>query len=237
MAEPMNPTPPAATRLILIEGIPGSGKTSTASWLAERLRARGLRVAWVREEAADHPVIGRDTRRTGKHPGYGERCAARWRAFATKEIQRADRELIILEGVLFQSTVRFMLEYRRAQDEPTRYFDTTEEILRPLNPWLLYYSHPEPRLYLEHEIDARKSAPYVDKIAHYTETTPFARQGGWRGRRALVEFYSHYESVCRTLVARSHLPRLDLDASRSQWEATRRHLSAWIEVNGFDPPT
>jgi thymidylate kinase len=46
------------TKLIFVEGLPGSGKTTTASWLASRLHAERLLVHLVLEH---HPRVLQET--------------------------------------------------------------------------------------------------------------------------------------------------------------------------------
>ncbi|MGM9536973.1 MAG: hypothetical protein ACI3VN_01435 [Candidatus Onthomonas sp.] len=44
------------TRLFVVEGIPGSGKSTTSSYLADLLRKRGEHVVWIDEGTGDHPA-------------------------------------------------------------------------------------------------------------------------------------------------------------------------------------
>jgi hypothetical protein len=44
------------TRLIFVERLPGAGKTTTASWLASRLRSECLRVTLFLEHQPEHPL-------------------------------------------------------------------------------------------------------------------------------------------------------------------------------------
>lgn len=49
--------------LLLIEGVPGSGKTTLAEMICNNLCAKGVNTNWYLEEAKDHPV----------HPHNGKR--------------------------------------------------------------------------------------------------------------------------------------------------------------------
>ena len=44
------------TRLVLFEGIPGSGKSTTGQFLARQLMDQGILARWWYEEEAGHPV-------------------------------------------------------------------------------------------------------------------------------------------------------------------------------------
>src|SRR5262245_7497728 len=87
--------------LVLVEGIPGSGKSSTSQWLAGRLGGR-----WWYEEEAGHPIYVFDDaaslRRTvddlaaGRHRSVVEAALAKWSAFAPRQ-----RRPLVLDGCLF----------------------------------------------------------------------------------------------------------------------------------------
>ena len=69
------------TRLIIVEGLPGSGKSTTAAMVAAELEARGKDVVCVDEGAANHPADVGDY----DFPDFASECATildTWRAFA-----------------------------------------------------------------------------------------------------------------------------------------------------------
>ena len=50
------------TRLIFVEGLPGLGKTTTASWLASRLHSEHLDICLYLEHQSSHPLnVGGDS--------------------------------------------------------------------------------------------------------------------------------------------------------------------------------
>jgi hypothetical protein len=222
------------TRLVLVEGLPGSGKTTTAAWLAGWLRARGVSASWSLEASADHPVIDRALRRTARDPGYADRCVAAWRRYADDVCAAARPGAIaVLEGCFFQSTVRFLLEHLHGAGEPQRYLRASEVALAPLAPVLVYLAQPRAETHLAQRLDARKEPGVVARIAAYTETTPCARQHGWTGRSGMTAFYLHYDRTCRDLVARTVLPTLLIDAGRADRPAVQRRVARWLEARGI----
>ena len=68
-----------AARLILIEGMIGSGKTSTAERLVDWLARRGEDAQVFREGAADHPIQTRAEDRLRAAAGPAARAAGQCR--------------------------------------------------------------------------------------------------------------------------------------------------------------
>jgi hypothetical protein len=219
---------PIETRLVLVEGIPGSGKTSTAEWIAGWLEGRGIAADWSREERHDHPVIDRPTLRTSREPGYADRCIARWRDFASAVRRSRKPQVHVLEGCFFQSTVRPMLEHEHPLSETHHYTTETVRAIATLSPRFVYLRAPDARQFLEAHVVSRKGVDIVSKIAAYTETTACARKHDWVGLPGMIEFYARYREVCDALLADTALPTLEIDTSNGDWDRVRQRIASWL---------
>ncbi len=214
--------------LILIEGLPGSGKSSLSEWLCEHLNRQGMTSTWIPELERDHPVIDRPTMRTASAPGYVDRCIARWQAFSNR-VQRLDPpSSLILDACLFQSSVRFLVEYERGAEEIDRYLPAVEDCLTPLDPHVIYLTQSDAADYLETELVRRKGFETVSRIASYSEGTPYSVARGLQGFAALKALYTAYRRVCDAMIRSSRLPVLELDATRQSESEVRQQVSLWL---------
>ena len=96
----------AVPRLILIEGMIGSGKTTTAGHLADWLARRGEDARAFDEGAADHPIRTRrvDELLAAPAPGDPEAYSAgQWRRLAEQCLR--DEQTIICESIFLQNSV------------------------------------------------------------------------------------------------------------------------------------
>ena len=166
--------------------------------------------------------------RTARAPGYADRCIARWAAFSTATQQPESPGTIILEGCLFQSTVRFLVEYERCKSEIDGYLPAVEACLAPLRPCLVYLTPTDTRAYLETELVRRKGFEIVSRIASYSETVPYSIARDLQGFSALSSLYGSYRDTCDSLVRRSSFPVLEIDVTRFGEAAVRERVASWV---------
>lgn len=96
------------TKLILIEGIPGSGKFTLAQFIAHTFTQQGISCQWWYEEEKDHPLYvfhdlvslqhTIDTLTNGHYCQIVKAALKRWNVF-TQEIQSSE-SVVILDGCL-----------------------------------------------------------------------------------------------------------------------------------------
>jgi hypothetical protein len=216
---PMHP----GVSLVLVEGLPGSGKTTTSQQIAAEYRERGTRCVWEREEARDHPVFGPDVRRLHRQLDYDEICLAQWRRL----VDVAGQTRWVLDGCAMQSTARFMFEQNWAIDRIESYWRRFEQTIRRVRAVLVYFTHPRPNEFIHrHTIPARGSD--WPNIARYVEQTPAGQQLAAAGLDAPVEFWVRYGHMCDLLVEGTALPVLRIDTSNG-WHAVSTRAIAWID--------
>ena len=127
------------TRLIIVEGLPDSGKSTTAAMVAAELEARGRNVVCVEEGAADHPAD------VGDHdfPDFASERATildTWRAFAA---HAEPDTTYVFNCVLLQNPMcETMMRFGMSEDESRRYISDIAAIIAPLHPVVIYIDEP-----------------------------------------------------------------------------------------------
>ena len=106
--------------MIFVDGLPGSGKSTTAEYVAGELEQRGIPCRLLREREADHPLnVGGDLHPSGRTTGarlfaaysvrsFVEESRARWSVFVA-EAMGSDR-VNVLDSYPFQNSVRVLLQ-------------------------------------------------------------------------------------------------------------------------------
>ncbi|MCL4544720.1 MAG: hypothetical protein M1118_09020 [Chloroflexi bacterium] len=227
------------TKLILIEGLPGSGKTTTAGVLAATLAQRGLAVSCFLEAQPDHPLnVGGSLHPAGRTTGaqlfasytaesYTDESLRRWRAFvATAE--RGDA-VQIAESYPYQNSVRILLQMDAEVDRIRAYAAAVEQTMLPLRPALVYFERRDSAGALR-TIAEQRGAEWSAYVAELVTGSPYARRRELRGIDAVLAFMSAYKALVDELRDASQLPRLVLDDCPGRWKACHRQILAFLDV-------
>jgi hypothetical protein len=217
-----------APRLILVEGMIGSGKTTTAGHLADWLSRRGEDVRAFDEGDADHPIRTRrvDELLAAPAPGDpGAYSAGQWRLLAERCLR--DEQTVILESVFLQNSVMpAFIDGAPA----AAVADICAEIQRqaaPAEPFLVYLRPIDIAAAIARVHEAR-GEPWSSRNVAYVQDCPWARDRNLRGRDAVVQLYQAWDPVASELFDRYPFGKLIVPDPHHDWPATLRAISAAV---------
>jgi predicted kinase len=214
------------TRLILIEGMIGAGKSTMAGRLERRLTARGEKARAYLEFAEDHPIRTKavDLLRAA-HPepvwapgDVGEDGLARdrsvyaveqWGRLATR--CRDAGQTVILESTFLQNSVMPPFLNGAPAGKCQKIFTRIEEQLAPARP-LLVYLRPADTAAAVARVHGARSAAWTDWNMASVAAFPWARSRDLHGREAVIALYRAWEVV------------VELNDPQDDWDAALRHI-------------
>ena len=197
--------------LVLFEGVPGSGKTASSQALAERYRGAGGEVGWALEEDREHPFFDQELRRSHRSPGFPDRCLDAWQHVVAASAEHP----WVLDGVAFQSTVRFMFEQEVPEREIHAYWGSFVGIVAAADPLLVHLRPGDVRSFVrEHTTSVRSGVWH--KISTHVRGTPAGRRLAAAGIEAPVEFWVLYSELCERLIDGCDLSTIVVDVA-SGW--------------------
>jgi hypothetical protein len=228
------------TQLIFVEGLPGLGKTTTATWLAARLRAERLPVNLYLESQPGHPInVGGDLHPAGDVTGdrffqrYGpasfiKESLQRWRAFVDNP-QQMDA-ISVLDSYPFQNSARILLQMDAPRAEIRVYAAQVEALVAPLRPALIYFSHRDLAHAIQHtaEIGAQRGQAWLDYVAALISRCPYATARGLAGADAVWTFIQDYKQLADALLSESRLPRIVLSDCAGAWDTCYRQIEVFL---------
>ena len=211
-------------RLLLIEGVPGSGKTTTAKEVCRLLRSTGIGANWYPEEIAEHPVHPHSITRLRDESGFAESCLNQWRTFVGHAQHK--NSLHIMEGSAFQSTVRFMMENDR--DGIDHYFSEFVNVVKPLSPAMVYL-RPNDIVKNSRYICKLRGEEWATKVANYETGTPFSRKRNLSGIEGMHQFWKEYARLCDALLPLWTLPSRTIQFESGHWQHHIPEVCSFLE--------
>ena len=200
--------------LILIEGLPGSGKSTMAELLCESALRHGIRSSWHLEQAKDHPIRPPCIKSEKHEEVYPKLCLNQWRKFVSEN--EDNNQTFIFEGTLFQSTVRFMLEGNQ-EELVLEYYKECQSILSNIPSKLIYLRPTNAAEHIDWTMNHR-GEEWTSKVAEYLEKTPYCKGRQWKGENCMLSFWAVYAQLCDTLVSQTNMPYHIIEAGNDHFE-------------------
>jgi hypothetical protein len=226
-----------AARLILIEGMIGSGKTTTAAQLADRLAGRGVDVRMFAEGAADHPIRTRAEDRLraeaaapGEPHDHGPDTydpdtydTAQWRRLA--ECCRRGQQTVILEASFLQNSVMPAFIEGAPAHTVTDVFDQIQDQVVAAEPLLVYLRPADIRGTIE-GLHRSRGEPWSSRNLAFVTGSAWARQNGRSGLAAVTGLYEAWEPVVTGLYGRYRFGKIMVADPQRDWPGALARIGA-----------
>ena len=227
------------TTLVFVEGLPGSGKSTTARYVAGRLQQSQVDARLIAEVESDHPLnVGGVLHPAGDATGeelfqsytveaYIAESLQRWRTFVAGASGRAI--VNILDSYPYQNAARVLLQMDGSTERIAEYAHEVEAITRPLAPVLIYLqtnASPEALTALTHT----RGEAWTAYAIRVMTNCPYARQRQLTGGPGAMAMLSAYSALLQRLLAESALPRLELDSCGGDWQRCYERIDQFLAL-------
>jgi thymidylate kinase len=229
------------TKLILIEGVPCSGKSTTAMKLKRMVSARGIECQCFLEWAPNNPIfIGNmeslpEIIATTK--SRAQNILRNWKDFTAKARQRST--VSIIESRFWQTDAMYLYLSGHSENEAIERVRRIVSIISKLNPVLIYLA-PQ---------DIGKIIAQVTESKNQ-EWRKAGKEGSWqqwgnkvyeqqswftsrslKGEDAIVRFFYEWASISNKLYEEVPFRKIKLVDPQSDWEGSMHRIERVLELN------
>ena len=199
------------SKLIIVEGLTGSGKSIMAHFIARQLQYNGIPASWVHEGEVPHPIL-MDVESTIED--YMAAMRDRWAAYVDQV--RLSGQVMVVEATFFNNLVESLLAHNVDRAKIVQYAQELQTLMEPLSPTLIYLVQEDLGKALERSFTDRGNE-FVDYVIQYATGTPIARLRGWKGYQGMVEFWQEFVALTDELFQRCRIRKLKIDNSAGNW--------------------
>jgi hypothetical protein len=214
------------TRLIIVDGLPGSGKSSTSQFICDQLQRNGEDSRWYYEEEEPHPVaLTKGLGDCGSPEEFSQTALERWKTFTTAAM--ASDEIAIIESLFFQDAIFPFLMNDLDRSQILDYIHGIAEICRPLNPALVYFFQPDYAVTMRRICNQRGSGierAYIER----NEQSTYGRRLGLQGFDGLVQFWIDLRSIMEELFEELDIPKLAIDNTEREWRSYYHQIGEFL---------
>ncbi len=231
------------TKLIYIEGLPGSGKSTAASWLAKRLQSTGRKADLFLEHQPGHPLnVGGDSHPAGETPGdvffqnynpenFIQESFERWQRFLDAAIQ--DDAIYVLDSYPYQNSVRVLLQLNADLECITAYSAQIEALAAPVKPVLVYFSHQGSEYETQRftQISEQRGKEWTEYVIDLVMHCPYAQARNLSGFEGILFFLREYHQLVHSLLQDSPIPRIILENCSDGWDGCYRRIEDFLGLS------
>lgn len=226
-----------STKLVFVEGMPGSGKSTTAWRIADMLQGRGYASKLYRERQPDHPLnVGGDTHPSGSCTGeefyrsyspeaFIKESLARWESFVAEML--CEKSIAVLDSYPFQNSARVLLQLDASFERISNYAAQVEALVAPLNPVLIYLESGDPAKAFC-DTCKKRGAEWTDYVVQVVGGCPYAEARKLNGVSAVAELLTVYKKLSDILLEQSSVPRLILEGCHNHWADCYRRIDEFL---------
>jgi hypothetical protein len=227
------------SRLIFVEGIMGSGKSTTARWLARLFRRIGI-LAQPVPEAHPHPTNVFRSLPHWKQPWRDltadelmKRSYTNWQAFVEKA--RASPHIFVFDGQLFHGDLTCLFLMNCPPQVLQQYVHTVLQLAQSLYPLIVYYYQADVAQALD-RISAQRGQGWVDYQVTWKVPSPYGQQRGLVGIDGWKQLYQDYRQVTDMCFQTLAIPKLAIETSAGEWSSYQTRIRTFLDLPFISEP-
>ena len=221
------------TRLIIVTGISGTGKSTTAKWLSSVLQKNGIKINYLHEECENHPIRS-DEFSHGALTSEADmdiNCGLmldRWAAF--RDTVLSSDQPVLLEACLYENIVRYFFECNYPQAKILKFYDDLMDLLAPLAPAIIHLRTSDVYRTFQRVFPIRgdwwRKLILEDRCKYFVEH-------GYSGEEGNYQLARDYQNLAIMAYDRFEGSKYSLDTLKEEWDVYHQEICHFLEISFF----
>ncbi|WP_018757212.1 hypothetical protein [Paenibacillus terrigena] len=226
------------TKIILVEGLPGSGKSTTAQFISQCLSDSGIANKWWYEEEEGHPVYMFNDDESmkevindlanGDYQKVVNNALEQWRRFSDS-LMRIDQVILIDSTFLgYLTWTLFPLDV--PVNEIEKYLAEVERIISPWKPALIYFHQRDVHNSLKKICDKRGDTT-TERFIQNASESKYGIARKLVGFDGMVSFWKDYRHFTNSIIEKTRMRKLSIENSEGDWDKYLLEIMEFLEIS------
>ncbi len=229
-------------RIIFVDGLPGSGKSTTAQRLSLHLRRQGYRARWIFEHEEPHPLFSDErVRALREQSSEADHTLFETALAGYRELARIARnptaDIVLIDGSLFQAAAGTQFLLDKSPAEIDAFFDQTITALAPHSIALIYLQAEDEEAALQRTASDRGDW-FPQFVISHLAATPLGQKlevNSWPDALAVLQQHSRQS---QRLFNRFPGRKLQVDPTSGDWGNINDEITQFLGLTPMlEPPT
>jgi hypothetical protein len=226
MAAPLTPAAPevpSERRLVIVEGIMGSGKSTTMRFIAQSLQDASWPALAVHERTDPHPVRATDELEHWFQPWLdttpaqlAARSAAKWASLV--QASQENGAVRVMDGQLFHGDLTNLFLMEADSATLSGHALAVATTIAPLNPLVVYFRQEDVEQAIRKVCEDR-GADWVAYQVNWKLAAPYSTRRELVGIEGLIALYQDYRRLTDELFELLPLDKVAIENSKQDWLA------------------
>lgn len=213
-------------RLIIVDGQSTVGKSTISKSVFKQIVNQD-QVYWLHEECENHPIRQNEFEIGNIHTLDGmelnrKDMLQKWHLFS-KQIMESG-QTCVTEGCLLHAMDRYLIESSWNEKEISNYFEEIIEIIKPLNPLIVFLHRPNLKLSFEKAFKARGDW-WKDIILRKPDDRGYFKTNKYTGDDSIFDCKVYEQHQMDNIFEVLQCDKLKLDTTEEQWESYVRQIT------------
>lgn len=214
-------------QLILVEGVPFTGKSTLSEFLAQQLGLNGVPSRWVSEGELLQQYFPRMQAVLDQPHSLSETAlAAEWRAFVQAVMQ--EPTTLVVDSALSYTAVYPLLAVDRPGTAIRSELTRIAALCGPLQPLVLHLTGAIDQLVPASIVE--RGAEWEEHLLGQSDATPYQQARGRSGVAGTIALLQETQALMHELLADGSWHTLTLDVSAVDWHTNRRAVLDALQI-------
>jgi len=217
------------TKLIFVDGVPGSGKSTTAQFIARQLEKNGIKVKMYNETDDGHP-LDHDYDIVDPNEYWTEhlkRFPEQWKEFSNM-VENCDC-VYVLESCIYQNILWFLFYYDFDRQIIKDFSHQLCRTVIKLNPVIIYFHQQDIESMMKKNCQRRGNA-WKQWFTKFPEKSLYCQNRNLFGETGAIKYLDDFQNMAMELFQESNFKKIQIENTAQDWENYRKQIFDILEL-------